>query len=103
MHHPGLGIVGDDRFSGLMWRVLHSRLDADLESLVYPFQNALARHLHGARDLAHVFTSIIAPQDLSSLDIAESGGLGLAKKIEMVLLFTGKNEPRTCGCSRHAL
>jgi len=21
----------------------------------------------------------------------------------MVLLFTGKNEPGTCGCSRHAL
>jgi len=37
------------------------------------------------------------------LDIPESGGLGLAKLIEMTLLFVGENEPWTCGCSRHGL
>jgi hypothetical protein len=37
------------------------------------------------------------------LDIPESGGLGLAKLIEMFLLFVGENEPWTCGGPRQGL
>jgi hypothetical protein len=67
-------------------RCVHqARPGADLEGLVNPFQNALTRHLQGACDLADSFASMITPQDLRSLDIAESSGLGLAKLIEMIL------------------
>lgn len=44
---------------------------------------------------------MIAPEDLRALDIAERGGLGLAKLIEVTRLFGGENEPRTCRCSGH--
>jgi hypothetical protein len=39
MDHPGLGIIGNDRLSRLMRRVLHAG----------PLQHALAGHLQGAR------------------------------------------------------
>src|SRR5579862_6582739 len=99
MHDPGFGIIGDDRFPGLMRRIFQAHIGTDLEGPVNPFQNTLARHLQGSCDLADGLAGIIAPQDLRALDIAESGGLGMAKVAEVILLFISKNEPRTCGCS----
>ncbi len=75
MHNPGFGIVGDDGSTRPMRGVLDTHLGAHLEGLVNPFQNALPGHLQGACDLADSLARIIAPQDLRSLDIAESGSL----------------------------
>jgi hypothetical protein len=83
--------------------VLHAHVGADLEGLVNPFQNALARHFQGSCDLAHSLAGMIAPQDLRPLDIAESGSLGLAKLIETTFLFGCENERRTCGYSCHGV
>src|ERR1700745_2008553 len=102
MHHPGLSIVGDERLPRRMRRVLHAHLCADLEGFVNPFQHALARHLQGASDLADGLAGMVAPQDLRALDITESGGLGLSKLIEMILLFLSKNELRMCRWPWHA-
>ena len=57
------------------------------------FRNALAGHLQRSRDLTRGFVSMVAPQDLGALDIAESGSSGLPKLIEASLLLIGKNEP----------
>jgi hypothetical protein len=82
--------------------VLHAHHDADLKGFVNPLQDTLARNLQGAGDLAHGLAGMVTPQDLRPLDIAEGSRLGLAKLIEMFLLFVGQNELRTCGCSCHA-
>jgi hypothetical protein len=64
-----------------------------LQSFVDPLQNAVAGRLQIARDLAHLVTGIITPKNLRPLDIAESGGLGLSKLIEVHPLFIGKDQP----------
>jgi hypothetical protein len=84
-----------------MWGILQAHIGADVESLVDPFQNALAGHLEGSHDLAYSLAGMITRQDLRALDIAEGGDLGLAKLIEAAFLLIGKNELRTCGCSCH--
>src|SRR5215471_10064693 len=77
MYDPGFGVIGNDRFPGLMRSVLHARLSANLERLVNPLENAFASHLLGARDLANSLTAGIPPQDLGPLNLAERSGLGL--------------------------
>src|ERR1039458_5203135 len=64
MDDPGLGVVGDNRLPRLMRSILHPRFGAYLESFINPLQNALARHLPGARDLAYGLTGMVAPQNL---------------------------------------
>src|ERR1039457_1585914 len=83
MDDPGLGVVGDNRLPRLMRSILHPRFGAYPESSINPLQNAFARHLPGARDLAYGLTRVVAPQNLRPLDVAESGGSRLAKLIEM--------------------
>src|ERR1039458_9992540 len=94
MDDPGLGVVGDNRLPRLMRSILHPRFGAYLESFINPLQNALARHLPGARDLAYGLTGMVAPQNLRPLDVAESGGSRLAKLIEMGFLLVGQNQLR---------
>src|ERR1022692_54453 len=101
MDDPGLGVVGDNRLPRLMRSILHPRFGAYLESFINPLQNALARHLPGARDLAYGLTGMVAPQNLRPLDVAESGGSRLAKLIEMGFLLVGQNQLRAPGCSCH--
>src|ERR1017187_10142255 len=101
MDDPGLGVVGDNRLPRLMRSILHPRFGAYLESFINPLQNALARHLPGARDLAYGLTGMVAPQNLRPLDVAESGGSRLAKLIAMGFLLVGQNQLRAPGCSCH--
>ena len=103
MDHPSLGVVGDNRLPRLMRSILHPRFGAYLECLIDPFQNALARHPPGARDLAYGLTGMVAPQNLRPLDVAESGGSRLAKLIEMSFLLVGQKKLRAPGCSGHRL
>src|ERR1039458_7308540 len=101
MDDPGLGVVGDNRLPRLMRSILHPRFGAYLESFINPLQNALARHLPGARDLAYGLTGMVAPQNLRPLDVAESGGSRPAKLIEMGVLLVGQNQLRAPGWSCH--
>src|ERR1039457_161719 len=102
MDDPGLGVVGDNRLPRLMRSILHPRFGAYPESSINPLQNAFARHLPGARDLAYGLTRVVAPHNLRPLDVAESGGSRLAKLIEMGFLLVGqKNKLRAPGCSCH--
>src|ERR1022692_3571409 len=101
MDDPGLGVVGDNRLPRLMRSILHPRFGAYLESFINPLQNALARHLPGARDLAYGLTGMVAPQRRRAVDVAESVVSRLAKRIEMFFLRGGKNQLRAPGCSCH--
>ncbi len=64
-----------------MRRVLHAHYDADLKGFVNPFENTLACHVEGERDLAHGLAGIITPHDLSPLDVAE--GQDVRKIVEI--------------------
>src|ERR1017187_9068066 len=101
MDHPSLGVVGDHRLPRLMRSILHPCFGAHLESFINPLQNALARHLPGARDLAYGLAGMVAPQNLRPLDVAERGCSRLAKLVEVGFLLVGQNKLGAPGCACH--